>query len=78
MKNKTFEVMITFPHLLEERIIEHNELYKTNFKLVEIIYDEVTFGVIGYNQETESDIFSLGFGLAMKQFTLRDKGEINW
>jgi hypothetical protein len=78
MTSKTFKVMVTFPHLLKERIVEHNKLYKTSFKLLEILEDEVPFAVIQFEQETESEIFNLGYGLAVKQYKLKEKGELDW
>ena len=78
MKSKTFKVMVTFPQLLEERIIEHNKLYNTKFELVEIIKDEVPFCVIKAINETETDIFNLGYGLAAKQYKLKEEGKLKW
>lgn len=78
MKFKTFKVMTTFPNLLKERIAEQNQLYKTKFKLLDILEEEVVFGVIQYEEESESEIFNLGYGLAVKQYKLKEKGELDW
>ena len=78
MNEQTFKVMVTFPDLLKERISEHNKLYNTNFELLEIIDDEVPFCVIGSINENETDIFNLGYGLAVKQYKLKEQGKLNW
>ena len=70
--------MTTFPNLLKERIAEQNQLYKTKFKLLDILEEEVVFGVIQYEEESESEIFNLGYGLAVKQYKLKEKGELDW
>lgn len=73
-----FKVMVTFPHLLKERIEKHNKLYKTDFELKEIIEDEVGFCIIRANKDKLADIFNLGYGLAVDQYSLKEKGEIDW
>ena len=70
--------MTTFPNLLKERIAEQNQLYKTKFKLLDILEEEVAFGVIQYEEESESEIFNLGYGLAVNQYKLKEKGELDW
>jgi len=78
MNSRTFKVMITFPHLLKERILEYNKLNQTDFELVETSDDEVPFCVIKINNSTEKDIFNLGYGLALKQYKLKEEGKISW
>ncbi len=73
-----FKVMVTFPSLLEERIKVHNKLYHTDFKIIEIIDDEAFFCLIEVTVGNASNIFDLGYGLAMLQYSLREKGEISW
>lgn len=73
-----FKVMVTFPHLLEERIENHNSLYNTDFKPVEVIEDEVIFCKIQARADQLDEIFNLGYGLAILQYSLREKGEIDW
>ena len=78
MNVKRFNVMITFPDLLKDKILEFNKFHNTNFELIEIIADEVPFCTIGYITETEKDIFNLGFSLAIKQYKLREEGKLDW
>jgi len=73
-----FKVMVTFPNLLKERIEKHNKLYNTDFELIEIIKDEVAFCVIKADKTRIAEIFRLGYGLAVYQYTLKDKGQIEW
>lgn len=77
-KEIIFEVMVTFPNLLIQKVDEYNKLYKTNFKVVDIIDDEVQFCKIKVSEYNISDIFNLGYSLAVLQYRLREKGEIDW
>jgi hypothetical protein len=73
-----FKVMINFPHLLEERIKKHNQLYNTCFELVEVIEDEVLFCVIKAEKDKLNEIFNLGYSLAVYQYSLREAGKLKW
>lgn len=73
-----FTVMVTFPELLEEQIKSHNKDYGTDFEIVEVLEDEVPFCKVRVTKYTISDIFDLGGGLAVLQYSLRQKGEIDW
>ena len=77
-KELIFEVMVTFPDLLEREILEYNQFHDTDFEVIEIIDDEVPFCKIKVNKYQISDIFDLGYSLAITQYTLREKGEIDW
>jgi len=77
-KELVFEVMITFPHLLEKRIKSYNEKHGTDFEILEIMDYEVPFCKIGVSDYSSTDIFNLGYGLAALQYSLRAKGEIDW
>lgn len=74
----TFKVMVTFPYLLELRIKEYNKRNGTNFKILETLNDEVPFCVIQVDRYEFSDLFNLGYGLAVKQYHLRDEGKLEW
>ena len=78
MNQVEFKVMITFPHILEEKILEFNKLNKSDFKLKEVIEDEVPFCVITGTEISQTHIFNLGYGLAVKQYTLKKEGKIEW
>lgn len=73
-----FKVMVTFPTLLEQRIESYNKLHVTDFKIVETINDEVPFCKIQVTALNESHIFNLGYGLAVLQYSLKEKGELDW
>ena len=73
-----FRVMVTFPDLLRERINKHNELYKTDFKIVAIHEDNVPFCDIETSITDLAQIFNLGYGLAVLQRKKKDEGEITW
>ena len=70
--------MVTFPSLLEKRVETYNKLKGTDFKVIETIYDEVPFCKIQVTTLNASHIFNLGYGLAVLQYTLREKGELDW
>ena len=73
-----FKVMITFPDLLKKEIEDYNEQNNTDFTIVEVIYDDVLFCKIGVSKYKPSDIFDLGYGLAALQYSLREKGKLDW
>lgn len=77
-KELVFEVMVTFPHLLKERIEIYNKKHNTDFRIIEIIDDEVPFCKIGVSNYEVSDVFDLGYGLAVLQYRLREQGKIDW
>ncbi|MBL6448286.1 hypothetical protein JMN32_18370 [Fulvivirga sp. 29W222] len=70
--------MVTFPHVLEERIQKHNELYNTDFKIIETIYDDVPFCVIEMSGNDLSQIFDLGYGLAILENVKKEQGKLDW
>jgi len=78
MESNTFKVMITFPELLEEKIKEFNTSHKTDFKLIEVLNEEVPFCVLQGNNVTKAQIFNLGYSLAVKQYRLREEGKLEW
>lgn len=73
-----FRVMVTSEVTLEKEISHYNKFHGTDFKIVKTIYDEVPFCDIEVNRYKISDIFGLGFSLAILEQQLRDKGEIDW
>lgn len=70
--------MVTFPTLLEQRIESYNNIHGTDFKVIETINDEVPFCKIQVTSLDASHIFNLGYGLAVLQYSLREKGELDW
>lgn len=77
-KELVFKVMVTFPGLLEKEIVDYNKFHGTDFEMIEVIDDEVPFCKIGVSKYKEVDLFGLGYSLAVLQYTLREKGEIDW
>lgn len=73
-----FKVMVTFPALLEKKVENYNKLNGTDFKIIETIYDEVPFCKIQVTSFNAEHIFNLGYGLAVSQYSLREKGELDW
>lgn len=77
-KELRFKVMVTFPHVLEKAIENHNKFRDTDFEIVEKIYDDVPFCEIKVTKFIPSDIFSLGYKLAALEDKLKEDGEIDW
>ena len=79
-KNDTivFEISATFPELLIQAIEHLNKSEETDFKLIEIIEDEITYCKISVSSYKISDIYMLGYIHAAIQYDLRNKGEIDW
>jgi hypothetical protein len=55
-----FRVVCDYEIVIEKAIGIYNATYKTDFKLIEVIYDEVTLVEIEVSKYKISDIFSLG------------------
>ena len=77
-KELRFEIMVTFPEVLEKAIKNHNEFNGTDFEITETIYDEVPFCKLKVTKYETSDIFGLGYKLAALQYRMREEGEIDW
>ncbi len=67
-----------FPEHLRRKIEDYNSKHQTDFEIVEIIDDEVEFCTIKVSKYSPSDIFNLGYGLAALQYSLKEKGELDW
>lgn len=77
-KELIFRVMVTSPDVLEREIINYNNFFKTDFKIINVIDDEVPFCDIKVTKYKMENIFGLGFCLARLEQKLREKGEIDW
>jgi hypothetical protein len=77
-KELRFKIMVTFPHILEKAIENHNKFEKTDFEIVETIYDDVPFCELKVTKYSPSDIFDLGYKLAAIQYKMKAQGEIDW
>lgn len=73
-----FQLMITSVQTLEREIERYNRFNKTDFQIINIIDDEVPFCEIKVTNYKVSDIFGLGFCLALFEQKLRERGEIDW
>ncbi|WP_346985763.1 hypothetical protein [Chryseobacterium sp. POE27] len=74
----TFEVMVMYSEVLEKAIEQHNNFNETDFRIVEVIDDEVIFCKIGVSKYTTSDLFNLGHRLSVIEHNMRENGEIDW
>lgn len=80
MENKEiiFEVMVMYVEILEREIEDYNRRNGTDFHIIEIIDDEVIFCKIKVSNYNYSDLYSLGYSVSVLQYTLRERGEIDW
>jgi hypothetical protein len=76
--NTEFTIISNDDKVIMEAITEYNRIYKTNFEVVEFIYDEVVFAKIKVSQYILSDIFDLGYYFHSYVSLKRQKGEIDW
>ena len=76
-KELIFEIIcddVLFP----ESVNSYNQSYKTDFKILEFIFDEVTFAKVRVTKYTPMDIFQLGYQYGGYAQHKREKGEIDW
>ncbi len=77
IKQLNFEVIcdeVLFP----ECIKNYNQIYKTDFQIIEFIHDEVTFAKIVVTKYEVMDIFQLGYQYGAYAQHKRQNGEIDW
>lgn len=77
-KNLKFRVMVTSIEVFETEIENYNNFFKTDFKIINVIDDEVPFCDVEVSKYTMADIFGLGFCLARYEEKLRKEGRIDW
>ena len=73
-----FNVISTDDKVILEAIQEYNKIYKTDFEVIEFIYDEVIFAKIKVSQYQLSHIFDLGYYFHSYIELKRKRGEIDW
>lgn len=77
-KKIIFRLMVTSVETLTQEIESYNTFFGTDFEIINIIEDEVPFCDVKVSKYKISDIFDLGFSLAILEQKLREKGEIDW
>lgn len=73
-----FDVACNDEKSFNELISWYNSTYETNFKIINMIYDEVNFAEIEVTQFKPDDIFRLGYQFGHKEQVLREQGKIDW
>jgi hypothetical protein len=73
-----FTIICNEEQYLNQIIDWHNESYKTDFKIINKIEDEVSFVEIEVSKYKMSDIFNLGYQFGVKEQKLREEGKIDW
>jgi hypothetical protein len=76
-KELIFEIIcddVLFP----ESVVSYNQTYKTDFEILEFIFDEVIFVKVKVTKYTPMDIFQLGYQYGSYVQHKREKGEIDW
>lgn len=77
-KKTIFRVICDSEEYLEQTLKWYNEMYKTDFKIVNVIYDEVNFADLESTKFTLTDIYNIGYQLGIKIQKLRQEGKIDW
>lgn len=77
-KKTVFDIISGDDILISEIVKNYNDTYKTDFKVIEFVYDEVIFARIEASSFKISDIFNLGYQLGSTAEYKRQKGEIDW
>ena len=73
-----FTVICNDEQYLNQVIDWYNEAYKTDFRIINRIEDEVCFSEIEVSKCKPSDIFDLGYQFGVKEQKLRGEGMIDW
>lgn len=73
-----FTIICNDEKYLNEIIDWYNDAYKTDFKIINRIEDEVCFSEIEVSKYKPSDIFDLGYQFGVKEQKLREEGKIDW
>ena len=76
-KKVTFSIICDDEKHLEEVLNWYNKTYDTDFKVENIIYDEVNFVDISSTKFTLTDIFDIGYHFGMEIQKLRERREID-
>jgi hypothetical protein len=66
-KRIQFDVICNNEDSLQEHISWYNSTYRTNFKIVEYLLDEVNFAIIEASVFQIEDIFRLGYQFGRKE-----------
>ncbi|WP_172917729.1 hypothetical protein [Capnocytophaga canis] len=74
----TFSIICDDEKYLEETLNWYNNTYGTDFKITNVIYDEVTFVDISSTKITLTDVFDIGYHFGLEIQKLREKGKIDW
>ena len=73
-----FEIICNDDKVIKEAISEYNNIYHTDFYIIEVIYNEVIFAKIRVSNYKISNIFDLGYYFHSLVTLKRQKGEIDW
>lgn len=73
-----FSVICNDEDYLNSIIERYNSNYRTDFKIIDIIDDEVRFVKIQVTNYKPSDLFAIGYQFGVKEQMLREQGKIDW
>lgn len=73
-----FEIITGDDILIKKSVENYNKTYKTDFEIVNFVYDEVVFARIKVTKYKISDIFALGYQFGSTAQYSRQKGKIDW
>ncbi|MEA5260811.1 hypothetical protein VB264_23630 [Arcicella aquatica] len=73
-----FDVISGDDEVILDVISKYNDIYKTDFTVLEFNYDEVVMAKIKVTKYEILNIFHLGYCFSARIEKKRQKGEINW
>jgi hypothetical protein len=73
-----FRVICNDEKYLQSILKWYNDNNKTDFRIVNVIYDEVNFVNIESTKFTLADVFNIGYQFGVKEEKLRQAGKIDW
>jgi hypothetical protein len=73
---KVLRIVTNHKDILINSINMFNNIYKTDFALVEYVKDEVNFALVEYLNTSNNQIFDFGYQFGVYMNELRKKGDI--
>ncbi|PRY24136.1 hypothetical protein CLV58_14035 [Spirosoma oryzae] len=73
-----FSVFCNDEENLTKCIDWYNSNYQTDFRIIRMVYDEVTFADIEVTKYNLYDVFELGHQFGIMEQKLREQGKLDW
>lgn len=73
---KKLRIITNHQEVLQRSIDKFNSIYKTDYRFVEFVRDEVNYAIVEYENSSDDLIFYFGYQFGELIMHLRNKGEI--